>query len=709
METDDNKMLLPLGTLLKQGEYRVERYIASGGFGNTYEVAHTRLPKRFAMKEFFMRGINLRQGTRVTVSVDDNRDTFNQMREKFYKEAERLAVLEEPHIVEVTDFFEENQTAYYVMKLIDGESLAATMKRTGKPFTEPEVRNVLSQVLPALETVHSQGIYHLDLKPGNIMRDVKGHCWLIDFGASKQLSTKESKTLSTSTGLSYTPGFAPGEQLSGNMNRIGAWTDFYALGATLYNLLSHQAPPEPDDVRYDGERAFHFPASVSDDMRRLVLWLMQPDYPQRPQTVEEITARLAGMAPPKDVEEGKTDEHPKVAVVTEPSISTVKHESKSEKTIPSASVGTVPSHQDEIEEDNQDEDEWDDETNHKKRWILIAAGAALVVALGIWLLTGKSDSNKPAEAVEEDYIDQSLHLWSNADGEYGFIDDTGKLVIPCQWNYATDFSEGLARVTDSGWNHGYIDKTGEVVIPCEWNDAGSFKEGLAPVQDSNGYWGFIDKTGEIMIPCDWKLASNFSEGLAAVQEVNDRWGFIDETGNPLISCKWFLASDFREGMARVQDSNGQYGFIDKNGLEVIPCQWYNAYWFSEGLAPVQNRNGKWGFIENTRNLAIPCQWDEVGDFSEGLAPIKDNNGKWGFIDKTGQVVIPCQWKFAYSFSDGLALVRNQNRMYGYIDKTGEIVIPCEWEKADSFHDGLAQVEGSDDIEHYIDKTGRMVK
>lgn len=704
---DNDRNMLPIGTLLKQGEYRVERYIASGGFGNTYEVVHTRLPKRFAVKEFFMRGINQREGVEVSVSLAENRESFNQMREKFYKEAERLAVLEESHIVEVTDFFEENQTAYYVMKLIDGESLAATMKRTGKPFSEPEVRNVLSQVLPALETVHNQGIYHLDLKPGNIMRDAKGHCWLIDFGASKQLSAKESKTLSTSTGLSYTPGYAPGEQLSGNMNRIGAWTDFYALGATIYNLLSCQTPPEPDDVRYDGERAFHFPASVSDDMRQLVLWLMQPDYPRRPQKVSEITARLAEMSHSMNVNEEETDEQPKVAVSPEASIPTVKH--VSQEIVQSSIEETVRTDQVDSEEDDQDEDEWDDETSNKKRWLWIAAGAALVVALGVWLLTGKSGSNKVAEAVEEDYIDQSLHLWRNADGEYGFIDDTGKLVIPCQWDYATDFSEGLARVTDSGWNHGYIDKTGEVVIPCEWSDAGRFNEGLAPVQDSNGYWGFIDKTGEIMIPCDWKLASNFSEGLAAVQEVNDRWGFIDKTGNPVISCKWLMASDFSEGMARVQDSNGQYGFIDKNGLGVIPCQWYDAFWFSEGLAPVQNRNGKWGFIENTRNLAIPCQWDEVGDFSEGLAPVKDNNGKWGYIDKTGQVVIPCQWRYAYSFSDGLALVRDQDRMYGYIDKTGEIVIPCEWEKADAFHDGLAQVEGSDDIEHYIDKTGRVVK
>ena len=125
----DQEQMLPIGTLLKQGEYRVVRYIASGGFGNTYEVEHVRLGKRLAVKEFFMRGINQREGTCVTVSVKDNRDTFDQMRDKFFKEAQRLARLEEPHIVEVTDFFDENQTAYYVMKLIEGESLSAAICR----------------------------------------------------------------------------------------------------------------------------------------------------------------------------------------------------------------------------------------------------------------------------------------------------------------------------------------------------------------------------------------------------------------------------------------------------------------------------------------------------------------------------------------------------------------------------------------------------
>ena len=280
--------MLPIGTLLQDGKYRVVRYMASGGFGNTYEVEHVKLHKHLALKEFFMRGINQRGGLNVSVSQEENRPAFDQMREKFLHEAQRLASLEELHIVEVSDFFEENQTAYYVMKLIDGTSLSAMMKRQSRPFTEDEVRRLLPQVLSALKYVHTRDLYHLDLKPGNIMMNGEGHCWLIDFGASKQMSAKESQTLSTSTGLCYTPGFAPVEQMNQNTKRIGPWTDLYALGATLYNLLTNQAPPNTDDIIDEGSSAFAFPAAVSAEMRQLIVQLMKQSSKERPQSVEEV-------------------------------------------------------------------------------------------------------------------------------------------------------------------------------------------------------------------------------------------------------------------------------------------------------------------------------------------------------------------------------------------------------------------------------------
>jgi len=277
---------LPVGTMLQDGRYKVVRYLASGGFGNTYLIEHTRLGTLWAMKEFFMRGVNARVGTTVSVSLSENRDVFLQMKDKFLKEAKRISSLKNGHIVELIDFFEENGTAYYVMRYIEGKSLSATMKENNAPLTENEVRSILPQVLDALRCIHEHQLFHLDLKPGNIMLDADGHVCLIDFGASKQMSAADNRTLST-TGLSYTPGYAPSEQISGNMKRIGPWTDFYALGATLYNLLTNSTPPEENDIMYDGEKAFNF-GSMTPEMQALILHLMNPRYDQRPQSVDEI-------------------------------------------------------------------------------------------------------------------------------------------------------------------------------------------------------------------------------------------------------------------------------------------------------------------------------------------------------------------------------------------------------------------------------------
>ena len=298
MAEQDYQNMLPIGTLLQDGKYRVVGYLGSGGFGNTYEVEHVTLHRHWAVKEFFMQQVNRREGTTVTTNTEADRATFEMMREKFLKEAQRMACMIDPHIVEVTDFFEDNETAYYVMKLIDGKSLAAMMKDLGRAFSEEEVMVIVPQVLAALKTAHSQKVYHLDLKPANIMCNEDGDCWLIDFGASKQMTVTDNRTQQVSSLLCSTPGFAPAEQKSQNKKHIGPWTDFYALGATIYFLLTGELPPDAYDIEYDGEEAFSFPAFVSEPMRQLILWLMQHNYRQRPQTIDEIEQRLSAFAAP---------------------------------------------------------------------------------------------------------------------------------------------------------------------------------------------------------------------------------------------------------------------------------------------------------------------------------------------------------------------------------------------------------------------------
>lgn len=186
--------------------------------------------------------------------------------------------------------------------------------------------------------------------------------------------------------------------------------------------------------------------------------------------------------------------------------------------------------------------------------------------------------------------------------------------------------------------YGFADETGKIVIPCQWKRVYEFDEDLARVENDNGKYGFIDKNGNMVIPCLWKNAENFIEAMACVLDENERFGFIDKAGKVVIPCQWKYASSFSEGLARVRDEYWRSGFIDKVGKVVISCQWKNVESFSDGLAIVKDDNWKYGFIDKTGKVVIPCQWKDAESFSGGLARVKDSNGKEYYIDKTGRVV-----------------------------------------------------------------------
>ncbi len=283
--------MLRTGTIL-HGTYRIESYLSSGGFGNTYVATHTLFGTKRAIKEFFMKGVTQRTGntSMVSVSNSENVDEFTHQLEKFKKEARRLFELDNKNIVKVHDLFEENGTAYYVMDYIDGEDLRRWLEHEKRPMTEDEVMTILPQVLHALEDVHSKGIWHLDLKPANIMVDGNMAVKLIDFGASKQFDSQRGGV--TSSAVAFTNGYAPFEQMEKNHEKFGPWTDFYALGATLYNLLTNKKPPLPSDINDDHSDDKHLalpmPSRLSAKLRNLVLWLMKTNRQDRPSSVKAI-------------------------------------------------------------------------------------------------------------------------------------------------------------------------------------------------------------------------------------------------------------------------------------------------------------------------------------------------------------------------------------------------------------------------------------
>lgn len=248
---------------------------------------------------------------------------------------------------------------------------------------------------------------------------------------------------------------------------------------------------------------------------------------------------------------------------------------------------------------------------------------------------------------------EELAMVVNADHKFGFINKTGTEIIPCRFDYADNFSEGLAQIGINN-KYGFINKTGEIVIPCKYPWANSFSEGLADVGN-----GFIDKTGEIVLPRIYKWAFRFSEGLAAVN-INNKYGFIDKNGKIVIPCKYDIAHSFFEGLAMVE-TNDKIGFIDKTGKIVIPCKYRRNWTFFKSSSLIVIR-GK---------VVKPLAFYRQRFFSEGLVLVSEKICSEYFINKKGEIVVPPnKYRDMRRFYNGLACVDG-----GYIDNEGNEIIP----------------------------------
>ena len=303
---------LKIGSTLQNGKYKITGVLGQGGFGITYEGIQTGLGRKVAIKEFFMKDFCERDADTSHVTVvgtSGNRSLVERFREKFIREAQMIAGLEDvPRIIRIHDIFEENGTAYYVMQFIEGGSLASRVKAEG-PLSESQVIGYITQIGETLACLHSRNIMHLDIKPGNVLlRD--GEVFLIDFGVSKHYDQTGSATTTTPVGRSK--GYAPIEQYrQGGVSSFTPATDIYSLGATAYFLVTGQTPPEAMELITD---TLQRPAGISDAIWNAISCAMRPNKNDRPQSMMDfmqlLQADLQKEAQPADGDETAIDAIP---------------------------------------------------------------------------------------------------------------------------------------------------------------------------------------------------------------------------------------------------------------------------------------------------------------------------------------------------------------------------------------------------------------
>ena len=230
---------LRAGTVLN-GRYIVGRVLGQGGFGITYLAWDTKLEARVAVKEFMPNEIATRVGTTVSVAVESRTQDFTYGAERFQEEARTLAkFMGQPNIAGVTDYFDENDTSYFVMDYIEGISFKTYIANHGGKVSIEEALNVMIPVLRALTAVHAEGFIHRDVTPDNIYITKDGQVKLLDFGSARYSIGDKSKSLDVVLKV----GYAPKEQYI-RRSRQGPFTDVYSCAACLYAAITGFLPPE---------------------------------------------------------------------------------------------------------------------------------------------------------------------------------------------------------------------------------------------------------------------------------------------------------------------------------------------------------------------------------------------------------------------------------------------------------------------------------
>jgi serine/threonine protein kinase len=292
---------LPAGARLRDGRYLIGKVLGQGGFGITYACHDTQEGRPVAIKEYFPWGC-VRRGAEVEPGGDVLPEEFIVGKDKFGDEATMLTQFltpNNPGVVDVYEVFEENNTSYMVMELLEGRTLAEVLEQRGGLIAPEEVTVYLESVGRALAAVHGLNVLHRDIKPENVMvcpgpTPQTPRVVLMDFGSARvieanRFGTGSRKRLTTL----LTPGYAPLEQY-GTEQSFGPYTDIYALGALGYHLLTGQVPAQATDRAAGVELTA--PHKILDhidpNLSGAILWAMQMKINLRPQSVYDFLAVL---------------------------------------------------------------------------------------------------------------------------------------------------------------------------------------------------------------------------------------------------------------------------------------------------------------------------------------------------------------------------------------------------------------------------------
>lgn len=728
------------GETLQNGKYKILDVLGKGGFGITYLAEHSALRKKVAIKELFLATQSIfcsREENSRTVRP--HFDDYEKHKSNFANEATTLARFSgKKGVVQINDTFSENNTVYFVMDYIEGDSLKDIVTQRGA-LSEKEAIEYILQILYALKEVHAADILHRDIKPDNlIVRKEDKQIILIDFGIAREFTEDETQTQTAMISV----GYAPPEQKILRAKR-SASMDLYSVGAVLYFCLTSQRPQTTDEIMSDDYiSAKQLNSKISQKLSDFIDKAIDKKPSQRFQSASEMISFLenydSGFVSsvgtstttnntfnPVDSEQTLIFEESKVIPTKKVEEQKVKPTEKKNRTpifiaigvllflfISLLIYGNLPSEYDifiKAQEENTRESyekflsEYPD-----GRYKTDAEEKINTLDTESWQIANDAnDKNSYLKYKEEHPNGQFI---KKADSTLLYMDLNERYIFSVAAN------EGLIVVRGKNTLFGYVDTLGNEVIPLQYEDAGIFSKSLAMI-NKNGKWGFINTKSEMIIPLEYDDAGGFSEkcGLASVNK-NGKWGFINTKNEVIIPLEYDKAGGFSEKteLARVK-KNGKYGFINKQGKYAISSQYDSAYDFYDDVALVMT-DKKWHLIDKSGKVFKALDYEYVFPFREGFAAVATlieknkklsaDNIKCGFIDTEGNETIHLQYEMTFAFNDGIAPVK-LNDKWGFIDETGKNILYFRYDELSLCNEGMAPVKLNNKW-MFIDKDGKQV-
>lgn len=317
-------------------------------------------------------------------------------------------------------------------------------------------------------------------------------------------------------------------------------------------------------------------------------------------------------------------------------------------------------------------------------------------------------------AVAEDHRYDNISFYGESgmwpvqrDGLWGFVDQHGELIIPCEWEVVGMVVNGRAPVCKDGkW--GAIDRAGKLIVPCEWTMLFVHEDGGFIVND-DGYEGALAADGTLVIPCgQYDSVGTVIDGVRLVRQ-GDKWGICSEDGTLMVDCQWENPGYFHNGLAYVSDLSGWcFGYVNEQGEMVIPCEYRQADDFVNGSAVVRCKTGGYQLIDTSGSALCAEPWDEMEIYTDNDLIMVRKNDQYGYINRQGEVAIPLNYDRAQAFGDGLALVKLGENAF-WIDETGAKVLDRpEGYTSHPFQQGVAAIRSSEGRWGLMDKQGNFI-